>query len=337
MSQEVNVYEISCPKNSTPSICNPFDNEDPKSLHESIISPGGLEMAQKPQAPQGFRWSINDLAIMRPAEISHEDVHRQALYMSSTRMNDDMEEERQQAIEEFFSKSLIVPSPWIQESNGIHKAAQRNTIAEESFVQMDCSLRVMTDVSCQTLISVPPSVDLESILAEFCAPANDANSSLSLRRKLFIDSPSGMSQSSSLSDSPLVSPSGSPLLLSECLPQANTRFKSSALPDSHPKDGVQQVPSCAHTNCGGIETKASSDVTTSNTSHISSSPFASRQPGSSEIVTPPNLVPTTPSRQVILRTATPTHTVMQTPDIEGFSPIPHTHDRDQVLDVMVLS
>uniref|UniRef100_UPI00358FCD67 protein aurora borealis n=1 Tax=Myxine glutinosa TaxID=7769 RepID=UPI00358FCD67 len=336
MSREVNLHDLSCPKNSTLNIYNPFDNEDPKSLHESIISPGGLEMAQKPQAPHGFRWSINDLAIMQPAEISHEDVHRQALYMSSTGMNDDMEEERQQAIEEFFSKSLIVPSPWIEDGNGSRKAAPRNTVAEESFIQMNCSLQVMTDVSCQTLISVPPSVDLETILAEFCAPANDSNSSISLRRKLFLDSPLDMSQTSSLYDSPLVSPSVSPLV-PESLPQAIPLFQSSALPGSHAKDEVQQVPLCARKNCGGSETKASSDVPTSNTDHISSSPFASRQLESSEILMPPNLIPTTPSGKVIFRTATPTHTAMRTPDIEGFSPIPHARHRDQVLDVAVLS
>uniref|UniRef100_A0A8C5SIC7 Protein aurora borealis n=1 Tax=Laticauda laticaudata TaxID=8630 RepID=A0A8C5SIC7_LATLA len=156
------------------------------------------------QSPGRFMWSIDELALIDPVEINSEDIHRQAFYLSQTRIDREVEERKQRAIEEFFTKSTIVPSPW---TNPIGKQdSQLNSTRCKSQLlswRQEGSLAV----ACQTVLSLPMDFDLEKILGDYFKADESADqsqeslSSSSLRRKLFLDE-NGSLSSENFSPSP---------------------------------------------------------------------------------------------------------------------------------------
>ncbi|MBN3308218.1 BORA protein, partial [Amia calva] len=100
-----------------PAVLNPFESpNDYHSLHESVVaSPSLFKCSRATSAtPAKFKWSIDEIASLHPVDIDPEDIHRQSLYLSQTRTDKDIEERRQNAIEQFFTKNTIVPSPWAE-------------------------------------------------------------------------------------------------------------------------------------------------------------------------------------------------------------------------------
>ncbi|KAJ7404793.1 protein aurora borealis [Willisornis vidua] len=98
------------------TILNPFESpSDYYTLQEQIVSsPSVFKSTKSSSTPGKFRWSIDQLALINPVEIDSEDVRRQAMYLSHARIDKETEDRRQKAIEEFFTKRLIVPSPWTE-------------------------------------------------------------------------------------------------------------------------------------------------------------------------------------------------------------------------------
>uniref|UniRef100_A0A8D0H4C8 Protein aurora borealis n=1 Tax=Sphenodon punctatus TaxID=8508 RepID=A0A8D0H4C8_SPHPU len=84
------------------AVLNPFESpNDYYSLQEQIVSsPSVFKSTKASSTPGKFRWSIDQLALINPVEIDSEDIRRQAMYLSHARIDKEMEDKRQKAIEE---------------------------------------------------------------------------------------------------------------------------------------------------------------------------------------------------------------------------------------------
>ncbi|CAL8254994.1 unnamed protein product [Lota lota] len=183
-----------------PLIRNPF--ESPNDYHhlQELLGPSPSVFKHcKAKATGGFDWAIEEMANLLPVDINPEDIQRQSIYLSQTRIDTDIEEKRQHAIEQFFTKGAIVPSPWAA------PVSQKNTFIRNK------------TIACQTTLSLPVALDLEKILGEYYLSQDTSEavqeclSSSSLRRKLFLDgqdshSGSDHSGASSPERSPTVGP-----------------------------------------------------------------------------------------------------------------------------------
>ncbi|XP_040906411.1 protein aurora borealis [Toxotes jaculatrix] len=186
-----------------PSIRNPFESpNDYHHLREPLVpSPSVFKSKPSKATPPKFNWSIDEMASLLPVHIDPEEIQRQSFYLSQTRTDSDIEEKRQNAIEQFFTKGAIVPSPWAApETRKIplicKKSPMSAMIAEEP---------EKISVACQTTLSLPLAFDLEKVLGEYynykeaCDTVQESLSSSSLRRKLFLDGQGSYSGSDSSS------------------------------------------------------------------------------------------------------------------------------------------
>ncbi|XP_056291437.1 protein aurora borealis [Pseudoliparis swirei] len=182
-----------------PSIRNPFESpNDYHHLRETLVpSPSVFKSKPCKATPPKFNWSIDEMASLLPVHIDPEDIQRQSFYLSQTRMDSDIEEKRQNAIDQFFTKGAIVPSPW---------AAPDTRRAPQMYMNSSTSSMIVEEpekisVSCQTILSLPVSFNLEKVLGDYycyheaCDAMQESLSSSSLRRKLFLDGQSAYSDS----------------------------------------------------------------------------------------------------------------------------------------------
>ncbi|XP_068576614.1 protein aurora borealis isoform X2 [Cebidichthys violaceus] len=174
-----------------PSIRNPFESpNDYHHLREHLVpSPSVFKSKPCKATPPKFNWSIDEMSSLLPVHIDPEDIQRQSFYLSQTRMDSDIEEKRQNAIEQFFTKGAIVPSPWAAPDT--RKCPQMYMKSSKSAMIAEEPEKI--SVACQTTLSLPVAFDLEKVLGDYyrCNEAGDAVqeslSSSSLRRKLFLD------------------------------------------------------------------------------------------------------------------------------------------------------
>ncbi|XP_018423930.1 PREDICTED: protein aurora borealis [Nanorana parkeri] len=197
------------------TVLNPFESpNDYCSLNEPFVSsPSMFKPAKSSATPHQFRWSIDQLAAIYPVEIDPEDIHRQALYLSHTKLDKETEDRRQKAIEEFFTKRVIVPSPWTQhegkQATPFHSTKCSDVLNYESPLGREQTVATgKSTVACQTQLSLPVDFNLERILGEYFKTEEHADqsqeslSSSSLRRKLFLDGQVSGSECSSPSSPP---------------------------------------------------------------------------------------------------------------------------------------
>uniref|UniRef100_A0A8C4FG12 Protein aurora borealis n=1 Tax=Catagonus wagneri TaxID=51154 RepID=A0A8C4FG12_9CETA len=117
----------------------------------------------------------------------------------------DVEDKRQKAIEEFFTKDVIVPSPWTD-----HEGKQLSESHSSKCVNINNESPVgrklpihseKSNAACQTLLSLPVDFNLEKVLGDYFRADEFADqspgnlSSASLRRKLFLDGNGSISDS----------------------------------------------------------------------------------------------------------------------------------------------
>ncbi|KFQ36257.1 Protein aurora borealis, partial [Merops nubicus] len=200
------------------TVLNPFESpSDYYTLQELIVSSPSVFKSTKPSSTPGkFRWSIEQLALINPVEIDSEDVRRQAMHLSHARIDKETEDRRQKAIEEFFTKRLIVPSPWTEhEGKQVSQFNSAKSIDLNNISPIGRQLTLQpgkSNAACQTVLSLPVDFNLQKILGEYFRPDEFADqsqenlSSSSLRRKLFLEENGSVSECLSPS---LHSPHGS--------------------------------------------------------------------------------------------------------------------------------
>uniref|UniRef100_A0A2K6JRM9 Protein aurora borealis n=1 Tax=Rhinopithecus bieti TaxID=61621 RepID=A0A2K6JRM9_RHIBE len=187
-------------------VLNPFESpSDYSNLHEQTLASPSVFKSTKLPTPGKFRWSIDQLAVINPVEIDPEDIHRQALYLSHSRIDKDVEDKRQKAIEEFFTKDVIVPSPWTdhegKQLSQYHSNKCTNVNSDSPIGNKLTIHSEKSNAACQTLLSLPVDFNLENILGDYFRADEFADqspgnlSSSSLRRKLFLDGNGSISDS----------------------------------------------------------------------------------------------------------------------------------------------
>ncbi|KAJ7319940.1 hypothetical protein JRQ81_019451 [Phrynocephalus forsythii] len=193
------------------SVQNPFESpSDYSHLQEQIVSsPTFFKTRKSSVTPGKFRWSIDELALINPVEIDSEDIRRQALYLSQARSADFSYLQTVGFF--FFTKSVIVPSPWTD-----HNGKQASQLHSTQCIDINSASPVGSQVvvqpgknnaACQTLLSLPVDFDIEKILGEYfrmdelADQSQESLSTSSLRRKLFLDE-NGSLSSENLSPSP---------------------------------------------------------------------------------------------------------------------------------------
>ncbi|ESO82372.1 hypothetical protein LOTGIDRAFT_236988 [Lottia gigantea] len=178
-------------------IINPFEDGMIDKLNLPAFSPSTFTVLSTPstdgRAPKPFRWSIDQIAALNPADID-EMPHHQERFISPDR---ELEERAQKAIDQYFSNHLIVPSPWNSTSKPftLPRTPQMGMMIVDELkgsIQKELTKKRRTqDVSCQTVLSLPLDFDIGSVLAQYMNHKSEDDvvcedlSSSSLRRKLF--------------------------------------------------------------------------------------------------------------------------------------------------------
>ncbi|XP_031217225.1 protein aurora borealis isoform X2 [Mastomys coucha] len=225
-------------------VLNPFESpSDYSNLHEQTLASPSVFKSTKLPTPGKFRWSIDQLAVINPVEIDPEEIHRQASYLSLSRIDKDVEDKRQKAIEEFFTKDVIVPSPWTDHDGKqppeLHPSKCLNSNNDSPVGKKPSLPPQKCNAACQTLLSLPVDFNLEAILGDYFraddfvdqSPGNLSSSSL--RRKLFLD------VNGSISDSlPSASPGSPPCSARGSL---EGQFSSSPIQNSAKKYSLGSV------------------------------------------------------------------------------------------------
>lgn len=198
---EVGEPQITPETPGRPAILNPFESpNDYHRLHESFVpSPSIFRSSCASSAtPAKFKWSIDEMSNLLPVDINPEDINRQSFYLSQTRIDFEIEQKRQNAIEQFFTKGVIVPSPW---AAPVSTQKHRGKSSSPLITDQPESPRKM-NATCQTMLSLPVDFDLEKVLGEHyrveevSEQVQETLSSSSLRRKLFLDGHGSGSESS---------------------------------------------------------------------------------------------------------------------------------------------
>ncbi|XP_014482836.1 PREDICTED: protein aurora borealis [Dinoponera quadriceps] len=176
---------------------NPFEADLTNRLHLPMISPTIFAKVSnslvQQRSPEGFRWSIDELARIQPAKIEESPVQ---LVCSP---DPEVELRAQAAIDRFFKENQIIPSPW-----------QIKEKMSKPYIDVDTPCRTADDMNStkeflksrkeawtQTVLSLPVNLpqDVEDALKSFYTFTQEQNadnedinlSNNSLRRKLFFN------------------------------------------------------------------------------------------------------------------------------------------------------
>ncbi|XP_061182933.1 protein aurora borealis-like [Saccostrea echinata] len=187
-------------------VINPFDAALLEQLDGPVfMSPGVFTVQSTPSTDEKkpFRWSIEHIAELHPADIDEMPVYQQIT------PDKEVEERAQKAIENYFSNNLIAPSPWNSNSKGTGAKNLVQTPLKTLEPDLQGSIQKqlpfvtkipeLQDASAQTMLSLPVNFDVKEVLGEYMVcedtelhetsqkkeAVQDVLSTSSLRRKLF--------------------------------------------------------------------------------------------------------------------------------------------------------
>ncbi|KAK6747717.1 hypothetical protein RB195_000735 [Necator americanus] len=198
---------------------NSFESRILETLHTNTFSPSVFAVTETPQSPEEFKWSIEELSILKPVHITQEEIAQ-----SSYSPDPETEAKIQSILDEYWRNNTChIPSPDVVVKNPMLQGAPETPLCDA--VRLQAALRVKYSTSSpkarpnlasisrrnsfvqsyrskgsQTEVTIDPSadVDFSKLLGLSCiySSADDcddesvfnatASSVGSLRRRLFI-------------------------------------------------------------------------------------------------------------------------------------------------------
>ncbi|XP_068249396.1 uncharacterized protein bora [Palaemon carinicauda] len=126
---------------------NPFD-VGVDHLHLPTVSPSLFRQVVSP-VYEKFQWSIDELALLKPANIETSPYNQ-----SEGSTDPEYEIQAQAAIDKFFSRQPVVPSPWMGSNKSISLVSM-NLAPEKDVSSNPVPTSRTRTISCQTELSLP--------------------------------------------------------------------------------------------------------------------------------------------------------------------------------------
>jgi hypothetical protein len=168
---------ISTPPSRFTKILNPFEPHLIDRLHLPTFSPSVFAQVSTPKTTEKFKWTIDDISSLKPADIDEATISQHVSEHDPT-----MESLVQEKINKFFNEKSIAPSPFTEQIN------QKRLITSPTSTPKP----QQADSSAQTMLTLPPILPkhVEDALAPYfnynCDQQNSgADQDSSLYRQLF--------------------------------------------------------------------------------------------------------------------------------------------------------
>lgn len=220
-----NMPNFSTPPSRFARIVNPFETHLIERLHLPTFSPNVFVQNSTPKTEQKFKWTIEDISSLKPADIDETTISQHVC----TTDDPQIESLVQQKIETYFSEKEIAPSPLNVQINEVPLIKDCSIIEEtppKVFNKQTC------EGSTQTVLTLPPILpkELEEALKPYFIYNQDQQEineesmkNSSLYRQLFEFAESSPETSPQLHDdlqsllsSPALSTGLSPIQFSPC-------------------------------------------------------------------------------------------------------------------------
>nr|XP_018901725.1 PREDICTED: protein aurora borealis isoform X2 [Bemisia tabaci] len=244
---------------------NPFNQGLHERLTRSILSPSVFSTIRNPPKTETeFRWSIEDVARIKPANIEEN-------FDYEDQMDPEAESQAQEAIERFFSDTQFAPSPspivndlplTQNSTTSLKTPCSSAPSAVSSTPRRDStrSTKKTVDASVQTGLSLPPELpeEVEAVLSRYFIQPESSNddslSTSSMRRKLFFqcedEPPSPVKPAPTVDLSPVTSGLASSPSFQQYFPSTPIiTSRTAGTPNSH-----LSSPGCSPIsyNCSGL-------------------------------------------------------------------------------------
>ncbi|XP_030750292.1 uncharacterized protein LOC115878079 [Sitophilus oryzae] len=177
---------FSTPPSRFARIINPFDSHLIDRLHLPTFSPNVFAQTSSPNVEHKFKWTIEEIANLKPAEIDESTISQHVFNSDDPKLDLVVQEK----IETFFCEKEIVPSPLHIKPSTV--SSLKDYIVEEKHsLHQSFSKNGKSENSTQTLLALPPVLPssleeaLKPYLSQDCQSNEDNLRNNSLYKKLF--------------------------------------------------------------------------------------------------------------------------------------------------------
>ncbi|CAF0773921.1 unnamed protein product [Didymodactylos carnosus] len=186
-------------------VSNPFDPPTSVHLKQRLASPSIFQLENNQnqnrytlKENRPYEWSVERRAVLNPVNLSEH-----ILQIDAHLFNENLQERYQKAAGEFCEK-LHLPTPAAiqlqQQTNNERNGWYNSRSGDISLTDVRSTTSLhnqQRDMGCQTRLSLPPKLDIESIIQSFCSSDNTSRNNDStrssqlndsqIRRKLFLE------------------------------------------------------------------------------------------------------------------------------------------------------